>query len=191
MMLWADVIAKTVPPRVARPIADHFVPALPWIGTFFSRGGMVGGSRGNARALLEAGNLLMIFPEGVPGIIKGWDKRYQLQTFRVGHAELAIRHGAPIVPVGIIGAEEQLPELFSSRRLGGLFGIERVNVPAVPVPLPVRYHIHYGEPIRVDRELSPSDADDPEIVAGVAARVQAAVQALLHKGLKERKGIFR
>lgn len=191
MMLWADVLRQTDPPRVARPIADHFVPSLPWVGTFFARGGMVGGSRGNARALLESGNLLMIFPEGVPGITKGWRLRYQLQHFRVGHAELAIRHRAPIVPVGIVGAEEQFPELFSSRRLGAMFGIERVNVPITPIPLPVRYHIHYGPPIRVDEELRPADADDPAIVASVAQRVQDAVAALLQEGLAARKGIFR
>ena len=72
----------------------------------------------------------MIFPEGVPGIIKPWSQRYQLKKFRVGHAELAIRHGAPIVPVGIVGAEEQLPALVSSRRLGKSFGIESVPFPS-------------------------------------------------------------
>jgi 1-acyl-sn-glycerol-3-phosphate acyltransferase len=190
MMIWADVLRQTDPPRVARPIADHFVPSLPWVGTLFARTGMVGGSRGNARALLESGNLLLIFPEGVPGITKGWSKRYQLQHFRVGHAELAIRHRAPIVPVAVIGAEEQYPELFSSKRLGALFGIERVNVPATPIPLPVRYHIHYGPPIRVDEELRPSDADDPAVVAGVAARVQEAVAALITAGLAARKWVF-
>jgi 1-acyl-sn-glycerol-3-phosphate acyltransferase len=190
MMLWMDVLQHTDPPRVARPIADHFVVALPWIGTFFARGGVVGGSRGNARKLLESGELLMIFPEGTPGIVKPWAERYKLRKFRQGHAEMAIRHSAPIVPVGFVGGEEQLPQLTNSRRLGKLFDIPTMPIPAVPVPLPVRYHIHYGEPIHVEREFSPSDADDPAIVAAVAARVQVAVQALLEAGLSQRKGIF-
>ena len=97
MMLWNDVLRHTRPPRVVRGIADHFVPALPFIGTIFARGGMVGGSRGNVRALLEAGELLMIFPEGTPGIIKPFHKRYQSKKFRVGHAELAIRHQVPVI----------------------------------------------------------------------------------------------
>ena len=137
MMIWTDVIRKTNPPRVPRPIADHFVPALPWLGTLFSRGGMVGGSRGNCRALLEDGNLLMIFPEGVPGIIKPWSKRYQLQYFRVGHAEMAIRHQAPVVPVAVIGAEEQMPQLFASKRLGKIFWNRgRPNPPHRPFLFP-------------------------------------------------------
>ena len=127
MMLWNDVLRQTEPPRVARGIADHFVPALPFIGTLFSRAGMVGGSAGNVRSLLDKGELLMIFPEGVPGIIKPWEDRYQLQTFRVGHAQMAIQHSCPIIPIGIVGAEEQLPSLYSSKRLGK--AVSRLPIP--------------------------------------------------------------
>jgi 1-acyl-sn-glycerol-3-phosphate acyltransferase len=190
MMIWLDVLRNTNPPRVPRPIADHFVPSLPYLGTLFARGGMVGGSRGNARSLLDAGEMLMIFPEGVPGIVKPWSKRYQLQRFREGHAELAIRHSAPIVPVGVVGGEEQLPALFSSRRLGKLVGVPILPIPAVPVPLPVRYHLYYGEPIPVHREFSPADADDPVIVKETALRVKEAVAGLIEQGLSERKGVF-
>jgi 1-acyl-sn-glycerol-3-phosphate acyltransferase len=190
MMLWLAVLRSTDPPRIARPIADHFVPALPWIGTLFARGGMVGGSRGNARVLLEAGELLLIFPEGVPGVTKPWAKRYQLQNFRVGHAELAIRHRAPIVPIAVIGAEEQMPQLFASRRLGKLVGSPVLPVPAVPIPLPVRYHVHFGPPIPVNRDYRVEQADDPDAVAEAAGRVRDAVAALIKEGLRQRKGIF-
>lgn len=190
MMLWLDVLRNTQPPRVARPIADHFVPSLPYLGTLFARGGMVGGSRGNARTLLNSGEMLMIFPEGVPGIVKPWSKRYQLQTFREGHAELAIRHQAPIVPVGIVGGEEQFPALFTSRRIGKLFGLPVMPIPAVPIPLPVRYHLYYGEPIAVHEEFQSEQADDPGAIKAVATRVQEAVQKLVQRGLSERTGIF-
>lgn len=191
MMLWHDVLRQTNPARVARGIADHFVPSLPFIGSLFARGGMVGGSRGNARTLLEAGELLMIFPEGVPGIIKPWAKRYQLQKFRVGHAELAIRHSTPIIPIGIIGAEEQMPSILSSKRLGKLFGIESVPIPILPVPLPVRYYIYYGEPIPVQLEYPPEAADDPKVLKAVAIRVQESVAALIKHGLAQREGVFK
>ena len=190
MMLWHDVIRNTEPPRVARGIADHFVPALPFVGTLFARGGMVGGSRGNVRSLLNNGELLMIFPEGTPGIIKPFSKRYKLQKFRVGHAELAIRNSTPILPVGIIGAEEQLPSVFASRRLGKMFGIEAVPIPIVPLPLPVRYRIFYGDLITEHLNRDSSEADDPKVVEALAHKVQHAVDALLQEGLRERTGIF-
>ena len=191
MMLWNDVLRQTQPSRVARGIADHFVPALPFIGTLFARGGMVGGSAGNVRSLLDKGELLMIFPEGVPGIIKPWEDRYKLQTFRVGHAQMAIQHSCPIIPIGIVGAEEQLPSLFSSKRLGRVFGIEAVPIPLVPVPLPVRYRIYYGEPIPVHERYDPSQADNPAVLKEVAEEVKAAVHALVQEGLSDRTGVFQ
>lgn len=188
MMVWLDVLRHTEPPRVARAVADHFVPMIPMIGTLFARGGMVGGSRGNARALLEAGELLMIFPEGVPGVSKAFKDRYKLQDWRVGHVELAIRHSAPVVPVGIVGAEEQMPQI--GRIPISVAGLPFIPITLTPVPLPVRYHLLYGPPVPVHLDYKPEHADDPAAVREAAARVKAAVQALVDQGLAERPGIF-
>ncbi len=188
MMLYVDVALGRN--RVPRPVADHFVSAMPFIGTLFTRSGMVGGSRGNVRSLLESGELLMIFPEGVPGIGKPFSERYKLQAWRRGHAELAIRHGAPVVPVGIIGAEEQMPQIARLETLGKLLGLPYLPVPATPIPLPVRYHIYYGEPIPLQKDYRPQQADDPEAVREAAGRVKDAVEKLLARGLAERKGVF-
>lgn len=187
-MLWADIARKSNPPRIVRPIADHFVPMMPVIGTLFARGGMVGGSQGNARALLEAGEMVMIFPEGVPGIAKHFRDRYHLQDWRVGHVELAIRHQAPVIPVGIVGPEEQMPQIgkIDIRFLGAPF----IPLTLTPIPLPVRYHILYGPPIPIPSLYRPEHADDPGAVREAAARTRAAVEALLEQGLSERKGIF-
>lgn len=190
MMLWMDLLSHMESPRVLRAVADHFVPSLPWIGTLFARCGVVGGSRGNARTLLETGEALLIFPEGTPAILKPWSQRYQLQEFRQGFAELAIRHRAPVVPVGVVGAEEQLPQLMLIKALGKPFGIPGMPIPAVPFPLPVRYHLRYGKPLRFDQEYTAEDADDPAVVKEAARRVQDAVAALLAEGLRERKGVF-
>lgn len=187
-MVWMDVYRNTNPPRVPRAIADYFVPSLPFVGTLFARCGVVGGSRGNARALLEGGNLLLIFPEGTPGIGKPWSKRYKLQDWRQGHCELAIRYRAPVVPIAVVGAEEQMPQL-AQIPLGG--AMPYLPIPATLFPLPVKYHIYYGEPVRTDLDYTPEQADDPGVLKEAAQRVKERVQALIDKGLKERKGIFR
>ena len=103
---------------------------------------------------------------------------------------MAIRHQAPIVPVGVVGGEEQLPALFSSRRLGKLVGVPIMPIPAVPVPLPVRYHLRYGEPIPIPEEFTPDQADDPVVVRETADRVKQAVADLIAAGLEERTGVF-
>ena len=100
-----------------RGIADHFVPALPFIGTIFARGGMVGGSRGNVRALLEAGELLMIFLRERPGLSNHSLSDINFRSFVLVMLNLRIRHQVPVIPVGIMGAEEQLPSFFSAEGL--------------------------------------------------------------------------
>jgi 1-acyl-sn-glycerol-3-phosphate acyltransferase len=188
-MLWADVVRKADPTRVPRAVADHFVAALPYVSTLFARAGVVGGSRGNVRRLLQDGELLMIFPEGVPGITKTFDKRYQLQAWRVGHAELAIRHGAKVVPVGIVGPEEQMPAIAVIRGVK-ILGFPVLPIVLTPFPLPVRYHIHYGEALDFQQRYAPTDANDPDAVAEAADEVRRAVQALLDHGRAARPGVF-
>ncbi len=189
-MLYANALLNTHPARVPRAIADYFVPGLPFVNVLFSRGGMITGSRGNVHAALEAGDLLELFPEGTRGIGKGWSRRYQLQRWTVGHAELAIRHRAAIVPVGIVGAEETLPQV---ARIDGIhsLGIPYLPIPGTPVPLPSRIHIHYGEPIDVAAEYEPAQSDEPGVLRELADRVRDEVAALIDHGLATRPGVFR
>lgn len=189
-MLWADVLRHTDPPRLLRPVLDHFVPALPFAGTLFARVGAVGGSRENVAHLLERGELLLIFPEGTVGIGKPFAKRYQLEHWRVGHVELAIRHRAPVVPVAVIGAEEQMPQIARITRGAQLFGAPYLPIPLTPLPLPVHYHVYYGAPIALAERYRPEDADRPEVLRDAAGEIRAAVAALLERGLDERQGIF-
>jgi len=181
-MVWLDVVRRTS--RVPRMIADRFIPMLPFVGTVFSRCGVVSGSRANVRRLLERGELVMIFPEGVTGVAKPFRDRYRLQDWRVGHAQLAIHHRAPVVPVAIVGAEESWPVL--ARLPARPFGAPYLPIPALPLPLPVRYRLRYGAPIRLDRDLRRDAADDPDAVEAAAARVRAAVEALLAESLAAR-----
>jgi 1-acyl-sn-glycerol-3-phosphate acyltransferase len=190
MMLWADILLRTDPPRLPRAVADYFVPALPFVNTLFSRAGMVPGSRGNARMLLERGELLLVFPEGVAGIGKPPAQAYRLQRWTVGHAELAIRHRARVVPAAVIGAEEQWPQLGRIEWLRP-FGIPYLPIPATPLPLPVRYRIHYGEPLALYEGIEVEQADDPVVLRRAAERTKQAVAALVEQGLALREGVFR
>ena len=185
-MIWTDVLRHTNPARVVRPVADYFVPRLPFVGAFMTRSGVVGGSVGNARALVELGEALLIFPEGTEGIVKPFWHRYRLATWTVGHVELAIRYRVPVVPVGIVGAEEQMPQV--GRIPFGLLGVPYLPV-MFPVPLPVRYHIEYGKPIDFSH-LDSAVADRPERLDEAAARVRQAVERLVACQRAARRGWF-
>lgn len=185
-LLCVDILRRTQ--RIPRPIMDHFVPRLPLVSTYFARIGGVSGTRANVRTLLERGELLVIFPEGVSGVAKPFRERYQLQHWSVGFSEYAIRHRAPVIPVAIIGSEESWPMLVKLRGLK-LFGAPYLPIPATPLPLPARYRIRYGTPIHLDAE--PAHADDPAIVARFASEAREALEQLIADARAARRGVFR
>lgn len=181
-MLCLDVLRQTR--RFPRAIADHFVPRLPIVGTLFARIGVVSGARKNVQRLLERGELVAIWPEGVTGPGKPFSKRYQIQDWRVGFAELAIRYRAPVIPAAVVGAEESWP---MAKKLAGVrwFGAPYIPIPASPVPLPIKIYIRYGQPIRFDRLAA--EADDPAIAAHEAGHVRATLEQLIEDTLAERR----
>jgi 1-acyl-sn-glycerol-3-phosphate acyltransferase len=187
-MLCLDILMRSQPPRIPRAIADRFVPRLPLVGTLFARVGVVSGTRANVRRLLERGELVAIWPEGVSGPAKPFRERYEIQRWSVGFAELAIRYGAPVIPAATIGAEESWPVLARFRSLRA-FGAPYLPVPMSPVPLPTHYHIRYGVPLRFDAE--PEAADDPHVVAAAAEQVLESLERLIADARNARRGVFR
>ena len=133
-------------PRHPRFMVLDWAFRLPWVSAFMRRVGGVVASPYNAIRLLEQGHLVMVFPEGTKGAGKPFSERYRLQRFgRGGFVELALRTGAPIIPVAIVGSEEIYPKLGESRLLARLSGAPYFPLtPTFPwlglagaVPLPV------------------------------------------------------
>ena len=75
------------------------------IDNFWRRGGGVDMTFDNFERLIQRGERILYFPEGVPGIGKGFNRRYQLQTFKTSFVLLAARHRVPVYPVHIINGE--------------------------------------------------------------------------------------
>jgi 1-acyl-sn-glycerol-3-phosphate acyltransferase len=176
------------PPRAVRALMDTWVPTLPFVSTFMARCGQVVGTPENCRRLLAADEALLVFPEGTRGLNKLYRDRYQLQRFGLGFMRLALETGAPVIPVAVVGAEEQAPALFDLKPLAKLFSFPAwpVTPTLLPFPLPSRYHLHFGEPITF--QGSP-DEDDEQLERKVA-EVEVAVRALLARGLSERRHVF-
>ena len=91
---------------------------LPFLSFFMRRVGGVPASPYNAAAPARQDELVMVFPEGVKGTGKPFPERYRLQRFgRGGFVEVALRTGAPIIPVAVVGSEEIYPMIGESRAL--------------------------------------------------------------------------
>ncbi len=187
-MIEVALLLERDPPRVVRALVERWVPTLPFVSTFMARCGQIVGTPENCRRLLAADEAILVFPEGVRGLNKPFRDRYRLRKFGPGFMRLALESGAPIVPVGVVGAEEQAPALFDVKPLARLLGFPAfpITPTILPLPLPSRYHLHFGEPLRF---AGSPDEDDAELERKVE-EVQAAVAALLERGLAERKHVF-
>ena len=131
-MIGVALLIDEEPPRASRAMVEKFVPTVPFVSTFMARWGQITGTPENCRRLLDDEEAILVFPEGARGISKPFSQRYQLQEFGLGFMRLALETGTPIVPVAVIGAEEQAPALSTSSRSPGCSAC-----PAFPVmPLP-------------------------------------------------------
>lgn len=187
-MIGVALMAEGTPPRALRAMVEKWVPTLPYVSTFMARVGQIVGTPENCRRLLASDEAILVFPEGVRGLGKLWPQRYQLQEFGLGFMRLALETDSPIVPVAVVGAEEQAPGLASLKPVGKLFGFPYFNLTptGVPLPLPTKYHIYFGEPMRFTGR---PDDEDAELDKKVRT-VKGTLQAMLDAGVKERKHVF-
>jgi 1-acyl-sn-glycerol-3-phosphate acyltransferase len=177
-------------------VADWLM-TLPFVQPYLARLGGVRACRENAERLLGAGRFVLVFPEGVKGAAKVFRERYRLKRFgRGGVIRVALETGAPLIPVGIVGAEEAHPILFRWRppiRLGLPF------VPVTPtfpllgplgaLPLPSKWLIRIGAPLRLD-PLGPDDAHDELMLSRLTEDLRVSIQALVDAGLRERESVW-
>lgn len=187
-MVALSLLVEADPPRAIRSMVERWVPTLPFVSTFFARAGQVVGTPQNCIRLLENDEAILVFPEGTRGINKVFAKRYQLASFGQGFMRLALATGSPIVPVAIIGAEEQAPALVDLQPVARLLRMPALPItPTIlPIPLPSRYHIHFGDPMYFDGRPDDEDA----VIEKKVLEVRATIQSMVNVGLKERKSVF-
>ncbi len=194
LMVTAALVLEAEPPRVARGMGEYWLGALPWLSELIERTGSAVGTPQTCVDLLEHGEAVMAFPEGVRGMNKVYADAYELMEFGLGFMRLALATDTPIVPVSIVGSEEQQPGLANLEGLASMLGM-----PSFPVtltfpwlgpfglwPLPVRYHIEFGDSMR----FSGSADDEDDVIEAKVEQVKAAIKRQLDRGRARRKSIF-
>nr|WP_090945215.1 lysophospholipid acyltransferase family protein [Nonomuraea jiangxiensis] len=175
--------------RPLRLLGADLVYQLPVLSHLSRKTGHTLACREDADRLLRGGELVGVFPEGFKGIGKPFSDRYKLQRFgRGGFVASALRTGVPIVPVAIVGAEEIYPKIGDLKSLARLLGLPYLPItPLFPllgplglVPLPSKWMIEFGEPIRTD-DYDPSAADDPMLVFNLTDHVREVIQQMLNE----------
>ena len=193
---WSEKVRTTFEPELAlrwwmRPFG---------IPDFWRRGGGVDAIFENIDALLHRGDRIVVYPEGVQGIGKGFHRRYRLQTFHTGSITLAARHRCPFVPIHVINGEWIVPLQYTIRPLDRL--MDRLfRVPFLPLPggllamawpwvwwlsLPARLVYVVGTPIDVAGMAHEMGIPDPDraghdAFVPLAERIRSLMQADLDR----------
>ncbi|MEA2426733.1 MAG: hypothetical protein QOF37_361 [Thermoleophilaceae bacterium] len=197
-MVGTSILEEHPLPRFARFLVLNWAFELPFLSTAIRKFGGVPASPYNAIRLLEQDELVGVFPEGVKGTGKDFKDRYRLQRFgRGGFVEIALRTGAPIVPVAVVGSEEIYPKITESAALARLTGAPFFPItPTFPllgplgaVPLPSKWRIEFCDPIEV-ASYGPEAAGDRRLVFELSERVRGTIQEKLYENLVKRGSAF-
>lgn len=186
--------------RLARSLHAPWLTSVPGVAPALAAFGQVPALPENAARLLDEGQIAVLYPEGAQGAGKLFWNRYKLASFDAagGFVQAALRAGAPIVPVAVIGSEETYPVLMDVQPLAKLVGLPyfpiTLQFPFLGllglVPLPSKWTIVFDAPIET-AGLGAGAANDPAMVARLAELVRARIQGLLDaRGASRRPALF-
>lgn len=179
---------EVTPARVLHAMVERFMASLPFVGDFSAQTGAILGDRANCEYLIDHGESILVFPEGVRGISKNTPDYYKLRPFHQGFYRIAIQKKTPILPVCVIGAEEMFPFVFHSKKIA-----EMLHVPALPLsanyfPLPSPIDIYIGPEIPIPSHFE-EETPEKEIKENVF-HIENTIRRMIVTGLKQRRPFF-
>jgi 1-acyl-sn-glycerol-3-phosphate acyltransferase len=175
-LCWRDHLrhgAPRIPLRVvaAESRIERAIPGLPRLKRL---AGLIDPSEESCLAALEGGEQLLVTPGGAREAHPSRDFHRLRWEGRTGFVRLALRTGAPIVPLAVVGGTEAYPGLRAGRL--DLWW---------PLPLPARFDVEVGEPIRVPK--APERSRDPGVVGPLQRLAWSRTQTLID-GVRRRRG---
>lgn len=186
------------PTRVVHPLVHDLITNDPLARRMAVFGGGLRASRGGGEKALRAGHLALVYPGSDRETYRPFWQRDRIDLAeRRGFLRLALREGAPIIPVVSVGTHEQLIVLSRGDGLARLLRTEKwLRTSVIPLvlcvpwgltiglfpylPLPAQTTIAFGKPMRWP-ELGPADADNPEVLSRCYAEVVSAMQSMLDR----------
>jgi len=185
-MVMGSMLLDAEPPRLPHAMLDKFIHQFPGASQLMSRTGQFTGNPDQAKRLLEAGRLILAFPEGARGTAKLAKEADSLVEFGTGFMRLALETNSPIVPFGFVGGGEALPTVANLKRLGRFLGVPYVPVTKwiFLVPKPTRFQLLYGKPMHFEGTGHEPD----ETVHAMVEEVKERIRDLIRQGraLRER-----
>jgi 1-acyl-sn-glycerol-3-phosphate acyltransferase len=181
--------------------AHDALMALPLVGDYFRRMGVLPAARDSMASALAAGHDVALWPGGERDSLRPWVKRDEaILAGRTGFIRLAISTGVPIVPIATVGGPDAMPVVATGRRLARLLQLDKVaRIKLFPfalqapwglspallpeVPLPAKIRTAFQEPVSMSRD--PERASDDDYVETqyelVRERIQGGMDALARR----------
>jgi 1-acyl-sn-glycerol-3-phosphate acyltransferase len=202
----APMIAKAIKeehpnPRPLHLTMEHFFKGYPGLSMLLPKIGGVPAHPANVHRLLyDEQQLVLVFPEGRKGSEKLYKERYRLRRFgRGGFVEAAMRAGAPIVPVAVVGAEEAMPIFAHVSALQKLTGL--IYFPITPTfphlgllgtlgYLPAKFKIRFLPPVPTDDLGEERPWEDQALVQTIAHDIRATIQDELIDMVGQRRSVW-
>jgi 1-acyl-sn-glycerol-3-phosphate acyltransferase len=172
--------------------AHDALMALPLVGDYFRKMGVLPAAPDSMASALAAGHDVALWPGGERDSLRTWTRRDEADLAgRTGFVRLAINSGVPIVPIATVGGPDAMPVLASGRRLAKALQLDKVArlkmfpialqapwgiSPALlpEIPLPAKIRTAFQEPIELDHD--PERARDDDYVEGIYEDVQDSIQ---------------
>jgi 1-acyl-sn-glycerol-3-phosphate acyltransferase len=188
----------------ARPLhgtAHDALMALPLVGGYFRRMGVLPAAPDSIASALAAGHDVALWPGGERDSLRPWVRRDEaILAGRTGFVRLAIRSGVPIVPIATVGGPDSMPVLATGRRLAKLLQLDRLArlkmfpialqapwgvspalLPEIPFPAKIRTAFQKPIEFRVDPERADDDTYVERKYDEVQSRIQAGMDALARR----------
>lgn len=163
------VDSKIPDPDGIRPLISPMLTKYPYMSPFMIddlwwKAGCINASLLNFETGMKINESnILIFPEGIDGIGKGFDKKYQLQTYRTSFVRMSIRYKSEVVPFYTINGEYNNPIAYNLKPLTNF--VRKFGLPFFPmgpviflaifqpwifyISLPSKLIFILGEPIKV------------------------------------------
>ena len=184
---------------VERPVyalAHALVTSWPVIGRLAAKWGIITAGPQAARAALDRGACVLVYPGGDVDAHRPWTARHEIRfDGRKGFLRLAKETGAPIVPVVSVGGHDTYLPLTDGQRLAKLLRLDKLaRLKVLPISLALPWGLNVGDfgghlplPAKIRMEvLDPIDvmdrfgeeADSDAAYDYITARMQEALTAL-------------
>jgi 1-acyl-sn-glycerol-3-phosphate acyltransferase len=173
--------------------AHDALMAMPGIGAYFRKMGVLPAAPDSIAGALAAGHDVALWPGGEKDSLRPWTKRDKaILAGRMGFVRLAIRSAVPIVPIATVGGPDSMPVLTTGRRLAKVLQLDKVaRIKVLPIalqapwglspallpeiPLPTKIRTAFQEPVELDSD--PDRAEDREYVESKYHEVCNSIQS--------------